>query len=237
MTFSIVLPCFNEEHNIANTVLDCQAWMRREGINGEIVVVNDGSRDGSQRVLEELQADVPQLTVVRHERNRGYGAAVRSGFDAAKGDLVGFMDSDGQFKAQDFSRLLPHLERYAFVSGYRVKRADPFIRKVNSKMYNLLVRYVLRARVRDVNCAMKAFRRSIWNDIRPVVATGALVNGEIYFGLSQLGIPWKEVPVPHYPRTAGSPTGAKLSVILRMFKELWILRTSGRYAKRKQRAA
>ena len=224
MNLSVILPCFNEEANIEHTVRDVVEWFRHAGIEGEIVVVNDGSTDGTAEVLKRLCADISRLRVIQHPVNRGYGAAVRSGCDAALGDLIAFMDSDGQFRAEDFGLLLPHLDRYVFVTGRRKKRADPFMRTVNAKLFGLLSFAVLGIWVRDVNCAMKVFRRDIWSLIRPTHATGALVNAEMFFRLKQNGIPWYQVDVHHYPRTAGAQTGANLTVIFRMFRELFALK-------------
>lgn len=114
------------------------------------------------------------------------------------------------------------------VVGRRRKRADPFLRKVNAKLFGLLSLGVLGIWVRDVNCAMKVFRRSVWERARPVVTTGALLNAEFFYNLKRQGIPWKQVDVAHYPRRAGKQTGANPRVILRMFRELMVLRRQGK---------
>jgi glycosyltransferase involved in cell wall biosynthesis len=222
----VVLPCFNEEANIERTVRLVQKWFAQDGIEGEIIVTNDGSRDGSQRVLESLQQEMPNLKLVRHEHNQGYGAAIRSGCDASDKQWIAFMDSDGQFDVSDLRRLLPLMADADYVTGVREKRADTFVRWLNSRMYNLLIRVVLGVKPSDLNCGMKLFRRSIWKTIRPVCATGALINAEMFYAMKHAGIGWKETLVPHYPRLAGNPTGAKLGVILRTFKELWVLKRS-----------
>lgn len=227
MRFSIVLPCFNEEHNIEGTIADVRSWYMREGIACEIVAVDDGSTDGTWRILEHLAAQQGDLRLVRHAQNLGYGSAVRSGCDAATMDYVGFMDSDGQFKAEDWSLLLPFLQEYQYVTGRRLHRADPFIRKLNAKLFGVLTFFVLGVWVRDVNCAMKVWRRELWPRIRPVHATGALINAEMFYRLHRLGIPWKQVPVHHYPRLKGAQTGANMHVILRMFRDLFALRREG----------
>ena len=224
VSISIVLPCFNEEANIERTVRQTQEWFRDDRIDGEIIVTDDGSKDGSLSLLKKLQAEMPNLKVVHHETNQGYGAAVRSGCDKAEKVWIAFMDSDGQFHAQDFRRLLPLTADADFVTGIREKRADTFQRWLNSRMYNLLVRALLGVHPSDINCGMKIFRRSIWKTIRPVYATGALINTEMFYTLKNAMIPWKETLVPHYPRLAGNPTGANLRVILRTFKELWQLK-------------
>ncbi|MDD5040995.1 MAG: glycosyltransferase family 2 protein [Candidatus Peribacteraceae bacterium] len=227
MRLSIVLPCFNEENNIEGTIEDLHSWGVRKGVTMEIVAVDDGSTDGTWGVLQSLAAQHPSIRLVRHEYNLGYGSAVRSGCDAATMDFVGFMDSDGQFHAEDWSRLLPFLQEYRFVTGRRLHRADPFIRKLNATLFGILTFLVLGVWIRDINCAMKVWRRDLWPRIRPVHATGALINAEMFYRLHRLGIPWKTVPVSHYPRLKGVQTGAHLGVILRMFRDLLALRREG----------
>jgi len=224
MQLSIVLPAFNEEHNIERTVTSVAAWFAREHIEGEIIVVDDGSGDGTAGALKHLQGSLPFLRVVTHERNLGYGSAVRAGCDAATKEYVGYMDSDGQFAVEDFNQLLPFLQEFDFVTGRRTKRADPFIRLVNAKLYGFLVYVALGVWVHDINCAMKVWKRSLWQQIRPRVSTGALINAEIFYRLKSLGIRWKQIPVRHFPREKGIQTGANIWVILKMFRDLFALK-------------
>lgn len=222
---SLVLPCYNEEANIERTARETSAWFSQSGTEGEIIIVNDGSKDGSSAILERLAKELPRVKIVTHPKNQGYGLAIRSGIDAATQEIVGFMDSDGQFKPHDLELLLPHLQEFAFVTGRRRKRADSFIRNTFGKVLGAMNVIVLQLWVRDVNCGLKVFRREIWPQIRPTRGVEKLFNTEVFLRLKRQGIPWKTVDVPHYPRTAGNPTGAKLYVIVRMFKELWGLRT------------
>lgn len=224
MNLTIVLPCFNEEKNIGSVVSDVDKWMRSAKVDGTIIVVDDGSKDGTAAVLLGLQEKIQRLMIVTHERNRGYGAAVRSGCDAAQTEYIGYMDSDGQFKAEDFSLLLSHLKNVDFVTGRRRHRADPLMRKVNAKLFAFLNAVVLGIWVHDINCAMKVYTKEVWRKVRPAHATGALINAEIFYNLKKLGIPWHQVDVRHYPRVHGSQTGANLKVIFRMFRELLRLR-------------
>lgn len=226
-SLSLILPCFNEAANIRTAVEGVLQWYSAAGIDGEVIAVNDGSLDTTGSILSSLAAASPRVRVVTHERNRGYGAAVFSGLDAARGEIMGFMDSDGQFDPKDFSLLLPLLDRAPFVTGRRRHRADPFMRKVNAKLFGFLSFVILGIWVRDVNCAMKLWKREIWQTIRPRVATGALVNAEMYFRLQRAGLTYAQVDVGHYPRKFGLQTGAKVSVILRMLRELWRLRMAG----------
>jgi glycosyltransferase involved in cell wall biosynthesis len=225
MTLSVILPCFNEEQNIASSVRDVASWMKKEHISGEIIVVNDGSTDGSLTVLRKLESEIPHLRVVDLPKNGGYGIAVRAGCDAATTDLISFMDSDLQFHAEDLSLLLTHIDDYAFVTGRRAHRADSLVRNAFGKILGGMNVVVLGLWVRDVNCGMKMFRRDIWKTIRPVHGVEKLFNTEMFLRLKRNKIPWLTVNVPHYPRIAGNPTGGSVRVIIRMFWELWNLRT------------
>lgn len=220
MDVSVVLPCFNEEANVAATVKDIDVWMKNTHVGGDIICVDDGSVDGTAAVLQSLQASYPRLKIVTHPQNIGYGAAVRSGCDAATTEWIAFMDSDGQFHAEDLSLLLPSCDQFDLVVGKRIKRADPFMRTVNAKSFGILTWVVLGVWVRDVNCAMKMYRRRIWPTIRPRISTGALFNAELFARAKKAGISWQQVAVHHYPRIRGTQTGAKAGVVLRMFREL-----------------
>lgn len=224
MTLSVVLPCYNEEENIAAAVHDVEQWMKTEKISGDIIVVDDGSKDASFSILQDLQKKVPNLKIVQHKKNGGYGIAVRSGCDSATTDWIAFMDSDGQFKAKDFNLLLPYTKDFSFVTGRRAHRADSFVRNMFGKVLGGMNVLVLGLWVRDVNCGMKMFTRDIWPTIRPTRGVEKLFNTEMFLRLKRNKIPWKTVNVPHYPRLLGTPTGGSVRVIFRMFKELWDLR-------------
>ena len=224
MTLSLILPCYNEEQNIAAAVKDVSDWMTASKTDGEIIVVNDGSKDGSMQVLESLKASYPLLKILNREKNGGYGIAIRDGCDAATSEWIAFMDSDGQFHASDLSVLIAESDKYPFVTGRRSHRADSFVRNVFGKILGAMNVLVLGLWVRDVNCGMKMFRRDIWKDIRPTRGVEKLFNTEMFLHLKRKKIAWTQVNVPHYPRTAGTPTGGSVRVIIRMFKELWDLR-------------
>lgn len=209
---------------------DAIAWMRTSDIDGEVIVVNDGSTDGTAEVLRDLERTFDRLIVVTHEENKGYGAALCTGFDRATKEFVAFMDSDGQFHAEDFDRLIPHLSKYDVVIGRRRHRADPLMRKVNAKMFGLLSCAVLGIWVRDINCAMKIVTRDAWQVGHPRCSTGALFNAELFYRLKQHKIAWHQVDVRHFPRLHGVQTGAQLGVILRMFIEMVKLRLCKRSA-------
>jgi len=193
----------------------------------EIIAVDDGSKDRTGEIADRLAAAHPDVVrVVHHPLNRGYGGALRSGFEASRYELLAFTDGDRQFRIADIGRLTARLgqpDRPDVVVGYRIKRADPFIRVLYARTYKLANRVCFGLRVTDVDCACKLFRREALQGIR-VESSGAFFSAELLNRIRQAGRSIAEVGVPHYPRTAGSPTGAKPSVIWRAVKDFWSLR-------------
>ena len=225
MQLSIVHPCFNEEENIEYTVRETLRWFDGEAHDGEVIVVDDGSKDQSPQILQRLSLEDPRVRVVTHEKNQGYGVAVRSGCDAAEHQYIAFMDSDGQFKIDDINRLIPHLKDYDFVPGRRKKRADPFQRNVFGKILGILIFLTFGMWVRDVNCGMKIFTKDLWPTMRPLYGTEKFFNTELYLRLRKAGYKWEQVPVSHYPRRAGTQCGGSGRVMRGMIKELFDLRS------------
>ncbi len=216
---SLCLPAYNEAANIEDTI-DGACAMLPEFVQGfEVVVVDDGSRDATADLVTHYSERDPRVRLVRHDRNRGYGAAVTTGLRAACGDLVMFTDSDGQFSLLDLPYLLAKLETCDVVIGYRYKRADPRHRLFNAWAWNRLIRFILGVKVRDLDCAFKVFRREVIEQLQ-LTATGAGINAEILAQCFRGGLRIEEVPVAHYPRSQGAATGAALRVILRAFREL-----------------
>lgn len=221
---SVVLPAYNEEQVIAQTVTRCAAVLEALAPDYEIIVVDDGSRDRTGAIADELAAMDPRVRVVHNRPNRGYGGALIAGFNAASKSLSFFMDADGQFDIGDLAALLPLREQgHRVVLGYRQRRRDPFMRLVNAWGWNRLVRLLFGLRVRDVDCAFKLFDTALVR-VADVQAAGAMVNTELLVKLSKLGVPFVQVPVRHYHRLHGSSTGANLRVIVRAFRELLHLR-------------
>ena len=163
------------------------------------------------------------LHVVTHAQNRGYGAALARGFDAAQKDLIFLTDGDKQFDVAELRKFLPAMDGQTdMVIGWRKKRADPPMRKLNALGWKLLVNTLFGYTARDVDCAFKVFRRNVWVS-QTVYARGATFSAEFLIKSRRLGFRIKELPVGHFPRTAGSPTGARPDVIVRAFVELFRL--------------
>ena len=224
ISLSVVLPAYNEAKNIEVTVSEAISYLRAKFEQFEIIVVNDGSVDGTREIVERLSLSNPKIVLVNHPINLGYGSALRSGFDRASLDYIFFMDSDGQFDISDIDRLIPFIENYNVIVGYREKRADPFIRSLNTFLYHLFIRLLFGLKIKDMDCAFKMFPRAAYHAIRPIKSGGALFSAEFLIKLQKNGFTIKEVPVSHFPRRFGKQTGVNLRVILRMFKECWKLK-------------
>ena len=192
----------------------------------ELIVVDDGSRDESQRVLAKLRLEIPELVVIKHESNRGYGAALRSGFARARHDWVFYTDADGQFDLQELTVLLAMTDRCDLVTGYRAQRKDGPIRSWLGRSWTLLTNASLGARVRDVNCAFKLIPLSFLNSVC-WKSTGALIGAELLSEARAQGLCIGEVGVSHRARRAGNQSGGSVGVILiatQEFTHLWVAR-------------
>jgi glycosyltransferase involved in cell wall biosynthesis len=221
---SVVLPAYNEEANIERVVRQVIAYLEPMHIDYEIVPVNDGSADRTREILQALERENARVRPQDHPQNRGYGAALRTGFDAAVKRYVFYMDGDGQFDIKDLDSLLPLASEDVIVTGFRIERRDPFMRRLNARLFGgWLVRVMLGVYVKDLNCAFKLIPKRVFETIT-LDSTGALINAELYGRAIRAGFGIREVGVHHYPREAGVQTGAHLSVIVRAFYDLFRLR-------------
>lgn len=224
MKLSLVFPAYNESASIAAVLATWAKYCATHRLEAELIVVNDGSRDRTGDAIHELTLAYPSIRLIEHPNNRGYGAALRTGFAAATGDYIFMTDSDGQFYPEDLQQTLPKLRPDACVIGWRENRADGWPRRFNARLWNWCVRLTLGLRVRDVNCAWKIFPRSFFADLT-LRSTGALINAELLFNARRKNFSLIEIPIRHYPRRSGSPTGANPRVIWRALVELhWFLR-------------
>lgn len=217
-------PAHNEEANVGRMVSEALNILPGAVDSYEIIVVDDGSTDGTLRIARSLEQEHPEVRVVSHPVNGGYGAALKSGLRAATKPWVFFTDGDCQFDIRELAVLLDVASQGAgAVIGYRRKRQDPFHRRLNAWMYRALLRLTLGLRYRDVDCAFKLLPTSVVQSLG-LQSDGALISAELLYKLRRAGVEIWEVGVSHYPRTAGEQSGANITVILRMFRELYLLR-------------
>lgn len=221
---SVVFPAYNEEENIENTIKSCIEYLANVLSDFEIICVNDGSEDRTPQIVKELAKSNRSVKLVNHAVNRGYGAALRSGFDNAKNKYIFLMDSDGQFRIDNIVAFLNQVSDNNIVVGYRKNRADSFIRTLNAELYRLYIRVVFGLSLKDPDCAYKVFPRAAYERVKPIKSDGALFSAEFMIRLKKAGYDFVELPVEHYPRLYGEQSGADLRVIIRMFKESWKMR-------------
>lgn len=221
-SLSLVLPAHNEEANIEAVVTESLRTLPAFTDRFEIIVVDDGSRDRTAEFVSRLERADTRVRLVQHERNQGYGAALRSGFRATTGDYVLFMDADRQFDIRDLRLLSPFAAEYDIVAGFRMERRDPLHRRVFAETFNIAVRVLFGVHLRDIDCAFKLFRGDLLRSI-PLSAPGALINTEIQAKARRQGARLEQVGVHHYPRVAGQATGGNPRVILRAMRETLVL--------------
>lgn len=220
---SAFLPARNEDANLLPMVEAMLRVLPAVAERWELIIIDDGSRDATCALADRLARQHASIRVVHHRTGRGYGAAIRSGLRAARYEYVFFTDADRQFDPGQITVLIAELGRADVVVGYRHARSDPFFRRLNAAAWNLLVRWLFRLPVRDVNCAFKLFDRRALAGIE-LEADGAVVSAELLARLCQQGARIVEVPVDHFPRVEGEPTGARPRVIASAFVELFRLR-------------
>lgn len=224
-SISVVLPAYNEAENIEPVVDEATAALEPLVDESEIIVVDDGSRDDTAAVTRRVMDTNPHVRLVEHEVNRGFGAAVFSGFTNASKEWIFYTDADRQFVLDELSRFLPHTREYDLIAGYRAPRRDPFLRVLYGKGWSFLCTLLFGYTVRDVDCGFKLLRREIVQQVGPQIRSrGATFSIDWLARAKRAGFRFVEVPVSHRPRVAGSQTGANLGVITRAFRELVQLR-------------
>lgn len=218
-SISAVLPAFNEAANLERTVAGLAPVLSRLSARWEIVVVDDGSTDATAEVAARLAAAQWGLRLLRHPRNLGYGAALRTGFAAARHEWILLFDADGQFLPGEAERLVAAADGADLVAGVRAHRADPWHRRAYAWVWRALCRLVLGVRVQDINCGFKVLRTALIPSL-DLRAGGALIGAELLAKASRAGARIVEVPVTHVPRSHGQQTGGSLAVLLRAYWEL-----------------
>ncbi|HOK95617.1 MAG TPA: glycosyltransferase family 2 protein [Anaerohalosphaeraceae bacterium] len=222
-SLTVFFPCFNEREAIGPLTVKTLAVLKEICPDYEIIIVDDGSKDGTGQLADQLAREYPAVRVIHHPVNLGYGAALQSGFGAAAKEYVFYTDGDGQFDVTELHRLLPLMEQYDIVSAYRLKRQEGWKRQLNAFCWTALINFLFNLNLKDIDCAFKLYKRRIFDQIE-MISTGALIDTEILARASRLGFRITQVGVHHYPRIGGRSTGANFKVILHAFRELFKLR-------------
>jgi len=220
-TISLVLPAYNEADNIEPMVAEATPALEASADDHEIVVVDDGSADATAEVTRRVMETYPRVRLVQHEVNKGFGAAVFTGFTSATKDWIFYTDADRQFVLSELENFVPYMAEADLIAGYRAPRHDPFMRVFYGKGWSALCTLLFGYTVRDVDCGFKLFRREIIQELAPQIESrGATFSIEWLVRAKRAGYRFVELPVSHRPRVAGSQTGANINVIVRAFREL-----------------
>lgn len=217
---SAFFPCYNDEATIASMVNLALVTIDKVGADGEVIVIDDGSTDGSAHVLKDLQSEQPRLRVVTHEQNRGYGGALLSGFAAATREWVFYTDGDAQFDPAELELLVaragPDVD---VVQGYKIRRADNLVRRVIGRVYHRSVSLAFGLRIRDTDCDFRLIRREMLDRIR-LEHTSGVICVELVRKLQDAGARFVEVPVHHYPRLHGQSQFFRLPAVASTARDL-----------------
>ena len=200
---SVFFPAYNDSGTLASLVITALKTARRLTPDFEVIIVNDGSADTTAEIADELARTYPEVRVVHHDRNRGYGGALRSGFAAATRDLVFYTDGDAQYDPSEMQALWDALrDDVDLVNGYKISRSDPLHRVVIGRVYHHTVKLLFGLRVRDVDCDFRLMRRSIFERVSLQKNSGVICL-EMMKKIQDAGFRIAEVPVHHYHRAHG----------------------------------
>jgi glycosyltransferase involved in cell wall biosynthesis len=222
-SISAFFPAYNDSGTIASMVVLADRALRKVSDDYEIIVVNDGSRDHTGEVLSEMEALCPALRVVSHPSNRGYGAALRTGFESSTKDLIFYTDGDAQYDVRELERLVPLMtEAVDIVNGYKISRSDPLHRVIVGKIYCWIVKLTFGIKIRDVDCDFRLIRRQCFSKVTLHSSSGTICV-EMMRTLQDAGMRFAEAPVHHYHRAYGKSQFFNFKRLFRTFIDLGAL--------------
>jgi glycosyltransferase involved in cell wall biosynthesis len=231
-SLSIFFPAYNDAGTIASLALIAHMTARQITEDYEVIVVNDGSPDHTGELLDEMATHFPWLKVVHHPKNRGYGGALRTGFETASKELIFYTDGDAQYDPRELTKLYeafgPDVD---FVNGIKIGRSDPFHRIVIGRIYHNFVRFMFRLRLQDVDCDFRLMRRSVFEKVVLTRSSGVICV-ELMKKVQDHGYRIAQVPVHHFHRTYGKSqffnfprVGRTLLDLMRLWLELVVRKT------------
>jgi glycosyltransferase involved in cell wall biosynthesis len=222
-SLSVFFPTYNEEKTIQDTIVKAKNILEKIVNKWEIIIVNDGSTDQTAEVVEKIIKNDSRIRIITHSPNRGYGAALKTGFYNSQYPWIAFTDSDGQF---DFKEIIEFIEKQKetgadLVIGYYLDRKVSFGKKLTSKMWEFLVNLLFGLKVRDIDCGFKLISKKVIDKIPKLESErGAFISSELLIKAKKSGFKIVEIGVTHYPRKEGKGTGRNLNVIIKSFIDL-----------------
>jgi len=223
-SISVFFPVYNDEKTIPKLVAEIIPILNSISKDYEVILVEDGSPDNSAEVVDQLTKKYENVRVIHHEKNKGYGGALRSGICNSTKELIFYTDGDGQYDVKEIQRLLPLIEKADVVNGYKIKRSDALYRIFFGGLYNLGTRILFNIRLKDIDCDFRLFRKYVFKDIKLRSDTGVICV-EMMKKIQEKRFRIKEVPVHHYPRLSGTSAFfnfKRIFAVLTMFGILWV---------------
>lgn len=223
---SLFIPFYNEDDIAEEVVSEVMNYVDNLNRDYELVLVDDGSEDSTVDILRDF-SNREEVSVVIHEENRGYGNALKTGFEVSSNPLVAYMDGDGQFDINELDKLLEEVEENDIIAGIRRERADSFSRKIIGSGFNSIVRTVFNIEYRDIDCGLKIVRQEVLQDID--LKTDRTVDAELLVKADKKGFEIKQVEVSHFERSEGESEaegliGVRTGLILTSLKEIMEIR-------------
>lgn len=224
-SISAFFPCYNDGGTIASMVLAVKLTLEELTDDYEIIVVDDGSSDYSREILRELARKYECLRLVFHERNRGYGGALRHGFATASKEYIFYTDGDAQYDPRELKLLVEVIQLrdgIDLVNGYKIGRSDPLYRVIIGWIYQVIIKQVFRLRLRDVDCDFRLIRRSVFDTVTLEFDSGVICV-ELMKKIQDAGFGLAEVPVHHYHRAYGTSQFFRFRRLVRVARDLTCL--------------
>lgn len=217
-SLSVFFPAYHDEDNIGKVTETAVNVLEEIDSDYEVIIVHDGSPDRTGEVADELAERYLNVRVIHHEKNRGYGAALKTGFTSAKNEYIFYTDGDNQFDVREMKKFVALVGLSDLVIGFRIRKQYTLYRKITSFVYNLILQVLFDLPYRDVDCAFKLLPKKLIDRI-DISSVDAFIDAELLIKAQQLGYGVTEVGVTHRPREAGV-SGVKTKVILRTIKEM-----------------
>ena len=216
---SFFCPAYHDEKNLPVLIPHVHRFLAEITDTFEVIIVHDGSPDRTGEVADRLATEFPNVRVIHHPTNLGYGATLRDGFLAARYDYVMYTDGDNQYDVREFLPYLDGLRTADVLSGYVTRKAVSSRRKVQSFVYNWLIASLFLVRCRDIDCAMKIYSRKAIESIS-LKSTSCFIDAEMIIKLKKAGFCVAQFPVTHFPRTEGLASGSKMTIIAATVRDM-----------------
>lgn len=216
---SFFCPAYNDEKNLPVLIPHVAKFLSEITDNYEIIIVHDGGLDRTGEVADRLATEFPNVRVIHHPKNLGYGVTLGDGFHVAKYNYVMYTDGDNQYDVREFLPHLGLLKEADVLSGYVTKKAASFRRMGQSEIYNWVVRLLFFVWCRDINCAMKIYKRKVLDSI-DIKSPSCFIDAEMIIKSKKAGFRVVQFPVTHFLRTEGVPSGSKMSVIMDTVRDM-----------------